>query len=190
MKSAEAKKRKPGAERTPHSIPTKMIRLPTPLVDKLLNLKKRRGLEFLYQADVAEIFPANISSALLIPLFESRIQAGSPSPADELMEEALDLNVHLIQHKEKTFFVRVAGESMTGAGIFPGDLLIVDRALEAVSGNIIIAVLNGELTVKRLYKHQETLILCAENENYSDIKITQYDDFSIWGVVTNVIHPL
>jgi len=86
--------------------------------------------------------------------------------------------------------VRVSGESMTDAGIFPGDLLIVDRAIEPVTGNIIIAVLNGELTVKRLYTHKETVILCAENENYGDIKITEYDDFSTWGVVTNVIHLL
>ncbi|MBP9692815.1 MAG: LexA family transcriptional regulator, partial [Alphaproteobacteria bacterium] len=84
----------------------------------------------------------------------SHVQAGSPFPADERMEGSLDLNEHLIKHKTQTFFVRVSGESMTDAGIFPGDLLIVDRAIEPVTGNIIIAVLNGELTVKRLYTHK------------------------------------
>lgn len=184
------KKRKPSAAQISSLIPTKSIRLPLPLVKKLLDLKKRKGLGFLYQADIEEIFPARVSSVYPIPLFECRIQAGSPSPADELMEEALDLNEHLIQNKTQTFFVRVAGESMTDAGIFPGDLLIVDRTLQAITGKIIIAVLNGELTVKRLYHHEDTVILCAENGNYNDIKVTSYDDFSIWGVVTNVIHPL
>ena len=189
MNNAKNQSSKPSAEQK--SIPTKAIHLPAPLVNKLLDLKKRKGLDFLYRADISSIFPAKVPSALCpLPLFKSRVQAGSPSPADELMEEPLDLNEYLIKHKTQTFLVRVSGESMTDAGLFPGDLLIVDKSIQAVSGNIIIVVLNGEFTVKRLYQHQETIILCAENENYSDIKITSYDDFAIWGVVTNVIHPV
>lgn len=190
MQSSKSLKRKTDANQKPKAVPLKSIRLPIPLVNKLLDLKKRKGLEFLYRADIEEIFSAKISLKLKLPLFVSRVQAGSPFPADDLMEGTLDLNEHLIKNKAQTFFVRVSGESMTDAGIFPGDLLIVDRSIEPMTGQIIIAVLNGELTVKRLYAHQKTIILCAENENYSDIKITEYDDFSIWGIVTNVIHPL
>lgn len=190
MQSTKSLKRKMDKNQKHNTTPMKSIRLPVPLVNKLLDLKKRKGLEFLYRADIEEIFSAKVSLKLDLPLFVSHVQAGSPFPADELMEGTLDLNEHLIKHKAQTFFVRVSGESMTDAGIFPGDLLIVDRAIEPVTGNIIIAVLNGELTVKRLYTHKETVILCAENENYGDIKITEYDDFSTWGVVTNVIHLL
>lgn len=111
--STKNKKRKPSVSQIPNLIPTKSIRLPFPLVKKLLDLKKRKGLEFLYQADIEEIFSAKVSSRTRIPLFECRVQAGSPSPADELMEGALDLNEYLIQNKTQTFFVRVAGESMT-----------------------------------------------------------------------------
>ena len=106
MRTAESRKRKPVPAQKPHSISTKAIRLPTPLVHKLLDLKKRKGLEFLHQVDVAKIFSAKISSVVPIPLFESHIQAGSSSPADELMEGMLDLNEYLIEHKHATFFVR------------------------------------------------------------------------------------
>src|SRR3989442_1712082 len=102
MKSTKNQKRKPNTGRTSQAIPTKMIRLPVPLVNKLLDLKKRKGLEFLYQVDIDGLFSAKVSSVLQIPLFESRIQAGSPSPADELMEGTLDLNEHLIHHKDAT----------------------------------------------------------------------------------------
>ena len=191
MENAKNSKRKTDVAQNQCPIPTKTIRLPVPLVNKLLDLKKRKGLEFLYQADISEIFSVNMSTPpCVIPLFESRVQAGSPSPADELLAGTIDLNEYLIQHKTKTFLVRVSGESMKDAGIFPKDLLIVDKALKAISGNVVVAILNGEFTVKRLYQHQETIILCAENEDYADIKITQYDDFEIWGVVTNVIHAL
>lgn len=118
------------------------------------------------------------------------VQAGFPSPADEFIEGELDLNEHLIQHASDTFYVKIVGNSMKGVGIFPGDLLIVDRYLIASYGNIIIAVLNGETTVKRLEKIKDRIYLCAENEAYPDILITEEDNFSIWGVVTNVIHSL
>ena len=126
--------------------------------------------------------------ALPLPLYASKVQAGFPSPAEDYVEGALDLNKHLIKHKEATFFVRAAGDSMINAGIFPDDLLIVDRSLEAKSGSIVIAVLNGELTVKRLIIKPDGPILCPENPNYPCIPFTSFDDFSIWGVVTNVIH--
>lgn len=183
-------KRKPGAGRKPNPIPTKAIRLPFPIANKLLNLKKRGELDSLYRVDIGEIFSGRISLAFRVPLFESRVQAGTPSPTDDFSEGTLDLNEHLIPHKTSTFFVRVVGDSMKGVGIFPGDLLIVDRSLSPTYGKIVIAVLNGEMTVKRFVKEKEKILLRSENDKYPDIKITEYDDFSIWGVATSVIHAL
>lgn len=123
-----------------------------------------------------------------LPYFTAPVKAGFPSPADDYMEEKLDLNEHLIQHPAATFFVRVEGDSMKGAGILKGDLLIVDRALEASNGKIVIAVINGEFTVKRIRKVQETVFLEAENPHYPPIQIDPNWDFQVWGVVTYVIH--
>lgn len=149
--------------------------------------------EFKYfkeRKNIGALFQATSLFSLPIPLFEPRAQAGVPAPIEQFTEGTLDLNEHLIKHKTATFFVRVAGESMIGAAIFPGDLLIVDRAITPTSGKIIVALLNGGLTVKRLFIDKEITILCAENDNYSDIIISEDDDFSIWGVVINVIHYL
>jgi len=190
MLKTTVRKRKPGAGRKPSPIPTKAIRLPLPLVNRLLEVKKKDGLQSLLGKAVGEILVAKASSSLNIPLFASRVQAGFPSPADDLCEGTLDLNEYLVPHKASTFFVRVTGESMTGIGIFPGDMLIVDRSLTPTYGRIVIAILNGELTVKRLEKEGNRVLLCAENEDYPDIKVSESDDFTIWGIVTNVIRSL
>lgn len=125
-----------------------------------------------------------------LPIFAAKISAGFPSPADDYMEGKLDLNKYLIKHPAASFFIRVIGDSMINAGIFDGDLLIVDRSLEALSGKIVIAVIDGDLTVKRLLKKQDKIYLAAENPNYSDIEIKDESSLHIWGVVTNVIHKL
>jgi len=190
MLQSKTRQRNPGGGRKPNPIPTKAIRLPFPLANKLLSFKQKENLSSLYRIDINEIFSGKVSAIFKAPLFESRVQAGFPSPTDELCEGALDLNEYLIPHKASTFFVRVTGDSMTGVGIFPGDLLIVDRSLSPTYGKIVIAVLNGEMTVKRLEKEKDRILLCAENDDYSDIKVSEHDEFSIWGVVTNVIHPL
>ncbi len=117
----------------------------------------------------------------------SRVAAGFPSPAQDYIERRLDLNEHLIRRPSATFFVRVTGESMTGAAILDGDLLIVDRSIEPRSGKIIIASLAGELTVKRLLIENETVTLIPENPSFSPIHVAEPDDFEIWGVVTAVI---
>ena len=111
-----------------------------------------------------------------LPLFTSAVQAGFPSPADDYMEGKLDLNKHLIKHPTATFFVRAAGESMIKVGIH--------------HGKIIIAAVDGELTVKRLYKSSKGTYLMPENDQYKPIKITDINDVVIWGVVTNVLHEL
>ncbi|MBS0271663.1 MAG: translesion error-prone DNA polymerase V autoproteolytic subunit [Proteobacteria bacterium] len=125
-----------------------------------------------------------------VPLFVSRVQAGFPSPADEYCEGSIDLNDYLLPHKATTFFVRVTGDSMTDVGIFPDDMLVVDRSLTPSYGKIVIALLNGEMTVKRIEKVKNRLLLCAENDLYPDIQVNEEDNFAIWGVVTNVIHSL
>lgn len=123
-----------------------------------------------------------------IPLYSSKVRAGFPSPADDYIESYLDLNTHLIKHPASTFFLIAAGESMTGAGIQPGDMLIVDKSLEATHGKIVIAAIDGELTVKRLSKTAKGVQLLPENKHYQPIDITDSQDLIIWGVVTHVIH--
>lgn len=147
--------------------------------------------ELRLNGNVKEIKAANKDCRKLPrPLIEASLAAGFPSPAQDYIEKAIDLNEHLIQHPTATFFVRVQGDSMTGAGIFDDDVLVVDRALEAVHGNIIIAVLNGELTVKRLNISAQYWSLTAENPSYPEIIISEDTDFSVWGVVTYCLHKL
>lgn len=124
-----------------------------------------------------------------IPLYNSNIKAGFPSPADDFIDLSLDLNEHLIDHPEATFFVKVSGDSMINAGIHQDDLLIVDRSFIAENDQIVIAILNGEFTCKRYHKDSKgNITLLPENENYKPIKITESMDFMVWGVVTYVIH--
>ena len=127
---------------------------------------------------------------LQVPLFMSKISAGFPSPADDYLDGKLDLNEFLIKHPSATFFLRVSGDSMTGAGIFSGDILVVDRAEEAKHDSIVIAELNGELTVKRLVRDNGMLYLFPENPAYQPIKVCRDMEFTVWGVVIHVIHSL
>jgi len=124
---------------------------------------------------------------LRLPLFSSSIQAGFPSPAEDHIEKTLDLNELLIRNPQATFFLRVSGSSMVNAGINDKDLLIVDRSIEPTHGKIVIAILDGELTVKRLYRQNGTIKLCPENPKFKPIEIKKESDLQIWGVVTNVI---
>lgn len=123
-----------------------------------------------------------------LPLALDKVSAGFPSPAENYMDASLDLNKELVQHPSATFFVKVEGDSMQGAGIINGDVLIVDRSLEAQSQQIVVAVLNGEFTVKRFFKEGNKISLRAENENYPPIEIEEGMEFMIWGVVTAAIH--
>ena len=131
---------------------------------------------------------ADFLSALPVPLVSCRVAAGFPSPAEDWLEDKLDLNRLLIQRPAATFFVRVEGDSMLGAGIHPGDLLVVDRSLTATDGRIVLAVLDGEFTVKRLRRNPDRLV--AANKKFPDMLITEDRCFEVWGVVTNVIHSL
>ena len=123
-------------------------------------------------------------------LATEQVAAGFPSPADDHLEGKLDLNEYLVKHPAATFFVRVVGDSMINAGIHAGDLLVVDRSLEAVNRSIILAVIDGEITVKRFIRHKDQIMLMPENESYQPITVTDSIGFEIWGVVTHVIHGL
>ena len=141
-------------------------------------------------ADLETVYAPDLSTRYALPVFLGRLPAGFPSPADDDIEGKLDLNRHLIKHPAATFFVRVSGDSMLEAGIHTGDLLVVDRSLEAIDGNVVVAALDGELTVKRLYRRDQTLRLLPANTHYQPIEIQAHQSFEIWGVVTNVIHAL
>lgn len=139
---------------------------------------------------VVDIYVPEINEELNLPMFLMSVSAGFPSPADDYIESKLDLNNFLIKNPSATFFVRVAGDSMIDVGIHTGDILIVDRALTPKEGSIVIAVINGELTVKRLHFNQNKIFLYAENKNYLPIEITEEMNFEIWGIVSNVIHSV
>ena len=129
-------------------------------------------------------------SRLALPLAGERVAAGFPSPADDYVEVGIDLNEQLIRNPTSTFFLRVSGESMLGAGIHHGDLLVVDRSLDPRPGRVVVAVLNGEFTLKRLVQHQGRLRLEAANPAYPPLELHRCGDVQIWGVAIHVIHPL
>ena len=139
---------------------------------------------------VVESRPAVLPARLPLPLFATAIQAGFPSPAEDYVAARLDLNELLIRHAEATYFLRVKGDSMVGAGIHPGDLLVVDRALTPQDGSVVVADVDGELTVKRLKLKVGLPELHPENPAYPVIRFKEGQELCIWGVVTNTVHSV
>ena len=174
---------RPGSGR-PKGEPSKVIRLPVSLVPTVQTLLAAQN------NSAGVLSPRLHAPALKLPMFGHKVRAGFPSPADDYVEAFLDLNEHLIEHKDATFFVQTTGDSMTGAGIQEGNLLVVDRALEARHGDIVIAVIDGDLTVKRLEKRRGKIRLMAENPSYAPIEFTEGQELTIWGVVTSVIQRI
>ena len=125
-----------------------------------------------------------------LPFYNCAVSAGFPSPADDYICENIDLNKHLIKHPTATFLVKVVGDSMINAGINPDDILVVDRSLEVKNNSIVIASINGDLTVKRFCKNKQGIFLMPENKKYQPISIHDFNENVIWGVVTNVIHKV
>lgn len=125
-----------------------------------------------------------------LPLYLSSVQAGFPSPADDYIDKKINLHEFLVRNKSATFFLKAHGESMLGAGIYDGDLLIVDRSIEASHNKIVIAVIDGELTVKRLLRRPHQVVLAPENPDYPEFDITHKEHVYIWGVVTYAIHKI
>lgn len=154
-----------------YGAPTKVMRIPYDMVDQIKEL-------------------IDNGSVMKLPFYASKVSAGFPSPADDYMEGKLDLNQYLVKHPNSTFLVRAMGNSMIGAGIFDGDILVVDRSLNAVEGKIVIAAIDGDLTVKRYGKKDGKPFLFPENDDYQPIAINEEQGIYIWGVVTNSIHQL
>lgn len=154
----------------PYGEPTRAVRLPVSRIDEI-----KAWLD---------------QPSCRIPLYLSKVSAGFPSPAEDQIEQYLDLNQHLIEHPAATFMVRAQGDSMIGAGIHSGDILVVDRSKEPAHGKVVVVALDGELTVKRLVYQGNGVELHAENPAYKPIVLKSLQQLVVWGVVTSVIHQL
>lgn len=137
-----------------------------------------------------DVFQTNATYSQDMPLAMLPVEAGFPSPAEESSLDKIDLNKHLIRHPASTFFVRVQGDSMKEQGIYSGDLVVVDKSIEARDGHTIIALLNGEFTIKKLQRNKTEIVLCPANSQYTPIAVKPSDDFEVWGVVTGVVRNL
>lgn len=142
------------------------------------------------ETKVTEIQKLKKGAQQKAPLFAAQPAAGFPAPADDLIERALDVNDLVVKNPASTFFVRVQGDSMEGARIFGGDVLVVDRAITPADGAIVVAAVYGEMVVKRLQKRGETHVLISENEAYEPIIVSDNDDCFIWGVVVGSVRKL
>ena len=132
--------------------------------------------------------PFQTPSKLQVPLASGNVQAGFPSPAEDHLEKSLDLNEHLVRNPAATFFVRVEGDSMRDAGIHGGDILVVDRSLIPADRQIVVAMLDGDFTVKRMRRKNGGVFLESENDTFPPIEIGENQELVIWGVVTFIIH--
>ena len=137
-----------------------------------------------------EVLGFEARTTLAAPLYLSPVAAGFPSPADDFVDRRLDLNEFLAPHPSATFFVRARGESMFGAGIHDGDILVVDRSLDPAPGKVVVAALDGELTVKRIRVQGGRLLLAPENPAFRAVEVSEEAGFQVWGVVTHVIHSV
>ncbi|WP_353076875.1 translesion error-prone DNA polymerase V autoproteolytic subunit [Flavobacterium sp.] len=144
-------------------------------------------LRSLHTTTLFEFYAPDYTTALDIPYVDVGISAGFPSPADDFIELTIDLNKHLIKHKDSTFFAKVKGHSMKDAGIFDGDLLVIDKSLSPQDGKIAICQIDGEFTVKRIKIEKDIVWLVAENEDYKPIKVTEENELMIWGIVVHSI---
>lgn len=142
------------------------------------------------QLESYEVYLPDKASGKTIDFYLQNIPAGFPSPAEDFLEKRLDLNDYLIKNQSATFLVKVEGTSMIGAGIHHGDVLVVDRSIEPENNKIVLGVLNGEFTVKRLVKRGKEVILMPENESFQPIKLSPEMNFQVWGVVTFVLHKV
>lgn len=144
-------------------------------------------LKPLHITTVFEFYTPDYSTEMDLPFVDTGISAGFPSPADDFIELSIDLNKTLIKNKDTTFFAKVKGHSMKNAGIYDGDLLVIDKSLEPQNNKIAICQIDGEFTVKRIKIEENIVWLIAENEDYKPIKVTPENEFMIWGIVIHSI---
>lgn len=141
----------------------------------------------LHNGSILDIFSADTETVLKLPFADEGISAGFPSPALDFVDLSIDLNRHLIKNPSATFYGRVKGDSLKNAGISNGDLLVIDRSLDPTNGKIAVCFIDGEFTAKRIQISKKEILLIAENENYQPIRVTEDNNFLIWGIVTHVI---
>lgn len=134
-----------------------------------------------------KLHSVDISSNLPLPYADEGIKAGFPSPAQDYMEQAIDLNKELIKHPASTFFGKVVGDSMKDEGIEEGDILVIDKSLELMNEDLAVCFIDGEFTVKRVRLEQDVAYLIPSNPDYPTIKVTADNDFMVWGIVTYTI---
>ncbi|WP_244832527.1 LexA family transcriptional regulator [Caballeronia sp. TF1N1] len=140
--------------------------------------------------DRLTFLPVHSGTRLAVPFVASRAACGFPSPADDYLDRPLDFNELLISNPAATFAVRIAGESMTGAGLFPGDIAVVDRSLTPFNGCVVLALIDGEFTIKRYRLKAGSVTLQPENKAFRDLVIAEETAFEVWGVVKNAIRML
>jgi DNA polymerase V len=170
----------------PRGEPTTVVRIPVPVA----NLAKRLASGNLRAGEINQFIDIDARTKLTVPLAGSTAACGFPSPAEDYLDRALDFNELLVINPAATFAVRLASGSMTGAGLFAGDIAIVDRSVTPYNGCIVVALLDGEFTVKRYHRRTGDIILKAENPNFPDITVDEERAFEIWGVVTKSIRML
>lgn len=130
------------------------------------------------------LYKADTNSELALPIADGGIKAGFPSPAQDFMDLTIDLNKELVKHPSSTFYGRVSGDSMIDAGIFDGDILIIDKSLEPKDGDMAVCFVDGEFTIKYIRIEAKVIWLVPANEKYKPIRVTEDNDFLIWGIVT------
>lgn len=137
-----------------------------------------------------QFFQPDFNSGISIPIINQGINAGFPSPAADFEEEKISLDAFLIKNKEATFYAKASGNSMIGAGISDGDILVIDRSLPVISNRIAVCFIDGEFTVKRIEIQEDKILLLPENSNYKPIEVSKENEFVVWGIVTYVIKKL
>ena len=166
--------------------PSEVVRLPLPIA----NLARRLKSGDLRAGDINSFLDVEARTALAIPLMTSTAACGFPSPADDYLDSPLDFNELLVSNPAATFAVRISGESMTGAGLFPGDVAVVDRSLTPSNGSIVLALIDGEFTIKRYCVVEGGIVLLVENPRFSNIEISAETGLEVWGVVKHSIRIL
>ena len=137
----------------------------------------------MYSGPTLDLYSLNMGSELALPFFKDGISAGFPSPAADFVSETIDLNKHLIKNPASTFIGVAKGVSMTGAGIYDGDLLVIDKAERPLNNRIAVCVLDSEFTLKRLILKNKKIFLAPENPDFPEIDVANYYDFEIWGIL-------
>lgn len=170
----------------PRGQPTAVVRLPLPLA----TLARRLREGTLRAGDINRFLDLEPGESRTVRFVEGTAACGFPSPADDYLDRPLDFNELLVRNPAATFAVRLASDSMTGAGLFPGDIAVVDRSIEPTLGCIVLALLDGEFTIKRYRPRENGVLLQAENPAFPDIKVTAERAFEVWGVVTKSIRML